>query len=63
MNDSTGVLAAAKEVQDKLSGADFQFCVIGGIALQRWGEPRFTFSISLLKFYQITPPAHLSAVL
>lgn len=36
------LLAAAAEVQHFLRGAGEQFCFIGGIALQRWGEPRFT---------------------
>lgn len=36
------VLGAAFEVQQCLSGAGEHFCFIGGIALQRWGEARFT---------------------
>lgn len=36
------VLGAALEVQRFLSQASEQFCFIGGIALQRWGEPRLT---------------------
>jgi len=36
------VLGAALEVQRLLSQANEQFCFIGGIALQRWGEPRLT---------------------
>lgn len=36
------VLGAASEVQRYLSHAGERFCFIGGIALQRWGEPRLT---------------------
>ncbi|MBI3068157.1 MAG: nucleotidyl transferase AbiEii/AbiGii toxin family protein [Betaproteobacteria bacterium] len=36
------VLGAALEVQRFLSHAGERFCFIGGIALQRWGEPRLT---------------------
>ena len=36
------VLEAALEVQRYLSRVGERFCFIGGIALQRWGEPRLT---------------------
>ena len=36
------VLGAALEVQRYLSRVGERFCFIGGIALQRWGEPRLT---------------------
>ena len=36
------VLGAALEVQQYLSHASEDFCFIGAIALQRWGEPRLT---------------------
>lgn len=36
------VLEAALEVQRNLSRSGERFCLIGGIALQRWGEPRQT---------------------
>ena len=42
-----GVIGAAGEVQDQLSRAGFHFCFIGGVALQRWGEPRFTQDVDL----------------
>jgi len=41
------LLAAASEIQDFLRGENLSFCFIGGIALQRWGEPRFTRDIDL----------------
>ena len=42
-----GVIGAGREVQDRLSRAGFRFCFIGGVALQRWGEPRFTQDVDL----------------
>lgn len=33
---------AAKEVCGFMAGRDWEFCVIGGLAAQRWGEPRTT---------------------
>jgi hypothetical protein len=38
----TPLLEAAYELQDFFDGRPWKFCVIGGIALLRWGEPRFT---------------------
>src|SRR5437762_3473382 len=37
-----GVLAAAEEVQRFCWQSQWPFCFIGGVAVQRWGEPRFT---------------------
>jgi hypothetical protein len=42
-----GVLAAAAEVQQFCSEQKWQFCFIGGIAVQRWGNPRFTQDVDL----------------
>jgi hypothetical protein len=36
------IFAAALEVQAFCEGRGFRFCFIGGLALQRWGEPRLT---------------------
>lgn len=33
---------AAKEVCDFMQARRWKFCVIGGLAVQRWGEPRLT---------------------
>ena len=41
------LLAAAAEIQSFLQRTDERFCFIGGIALQRWGEPRLTRDIDL----------------
>jgi hypothetical protein len=37
-----GVLQAAEEVQTFCLKQGWRFCFIGGVALQRWGEPRLT---------------------
>ena len=36
------VLLAALAAQEACKKLGLAFCVIGGVALQRWGEPRFT---------------------
>lgn len=33
---------AARELQEFFQGKGWRFCFIGGVALQRWGEPRLT---------------------
>ena len=42
-----GVLEAAGEVQSFCQGKSWRFCFIGGVALQRWGEPRLTQDVDL----------------
>src|SRR2546422_2006643 len=42
-----GVLAAAGEVQRFCQQQGWRFCFIGGVALQRWGEPRLTQDVDL----------------
>jgi hypothetical protein len=41
------LLATAAEIQYFLQREREQFCFIGGIALQRWGEPRLTRDVDL----------------
>jgi hypothetical protein len=41
------LLATAAEIQEFLRQAGERFCIIGGMALQRWGEPRFTRNVDL----------------
>ncbi len=36
------IFAAAHDLQAFCAQAGWHFCFIGGIAVQRWGEPRFT---------------------
>lgn len=41
------VLNAAGELQSFCQSHSWRFCFIGGIAVQRWGEPRFTHDADL----------------
>ena len=41
------VLATAIEVQHFCEERAWPFCIIGGIAVQRWGEPRVTVDVDL----------------
>ncbi len=41
------VLEAAEEVQAFCQQRPWQFCFIGGVAVQRWGEPRLTVVVDL----------------
>jgi hypothetical protein len=41
------IVEAAAEIQAFLQQADFQFCFIGGLAVQRWGQPRHTHDADL----------------
>ncbi len=41
------VFAAALELENVCRQKNWQFCFIGGIAVQRWGEPRFTDDVDL----------------
>ena len=36
------LFVAALEIQRFCAARGWRFCVIGGVAVQRWGEPRFT---------------------
>lgn len=42
-----GVLAAAEDIQACCTGHAWPFCFIGGVAVQRWGEPRLTQDVDL----------------
>ena len=41
------ILEAAVEVEHVVRAARFRFCFIGGVAVQRWGQPRMTADIDL----------------
>ncbi len=47
MSESAAVLVAAAEVQAFCRAQGWKFCFIGGIAVQRWGMPRFTQDVDL----------------
>lgn len=36
------IFAAAREIQELCRERGWRFCIIGGLAVQRWGEPRLT---------------------
>ena len=38
----TELYITALEVQRLCKGQGWSFCIIGGVAVQRWGEPRLT---------------------
>jgi hypothetical protein len=42
MSELTPVLAAASELVSFCREREWSNCLIGGLAVQRWGEPRFT---------------------
>jgi len=44
-----GVLAAAGQVQRLCQQHGWRCCFIGGVAVQRWGEPRLTQDVDLLE--------------
>ena len=41
------IFEAAREVEQVCRAAGFSFCFIGGLAVQRWGEPRMTADVDL----------------
>ena len=41
------VIRAAHELQLLCTAENWRFCLIGGLALQRWGEPRETIDVDL----------------
>jgi hypothetical protein len=41
------IFAAALEVERACRASRFSFCFIGGLAVQRWGEPRMTADVDL----------------
>lgn len=42
-----GLFAAAEEIQRCCEQQRWRFCIIGGLAVQRWGEPRLTRDVDL----------------
>ena len=43
----TPVLVAAIEIQQFCQAREWQFCIIGGLAVLRWGEPRATQDVDI----------------
>jgi hypothetical protein len=46
----TPLLEAARDLQDFFIRRQWRFCIIGGLALLRWGEPRFTRDVDVSLF-------------
>jgi hypothetical protein len=44
------IFAAALEIQQFCAGRGWRACIIGGVAVQRWGEPRGTQDVDLTVF-------------
>ncbi|MDE3066841.1 MAG: hypothetical protein KGJ60_04735 [Verrucomicrobiota bacterium] len=43
----TGLYLTALEIQRLCESQKWSFCIIGGLAVQRWGEPRLTTYVDL----------------
>ena len=41
------LFAAAKEISNFMRQQGWEFCIIGGLAVQRWGEPRTTLDVDI----------------
>jgi hypothetical protein len=75
----TDLYTTALEIQRLCEGQAWPFCIIGGVAVQRWGEPRFTKDVDLtlftgfgeeeyflefwLKHFQLRPPCTRTSAL
>jgi hypothetical protein len=75
----TELYTTALEVQQLCEGQGWSFCIIGGVAVQRWGEPRLTRDVDLtlltgfggegkyvevwLRDYQFRPPGSMEMAL
>ena len=58
-----GLFASAFQFQQTLTTVGFHFCFIGGIVLQRWGEPRFTRDIDLTLLCPFGDESYIAAAL
>ncbi len=56
-----GLFDAAKEVCEFFASRQWSFCVIGGLAVQQWGEPRVTLHVDLALLTDWGAEAALSA--
>ena len=57
------VIRAATELQSVCEAEDWRFCFIGGLALQRWGEPRETVDVDLTILSGFGGEAHFVEIL
>ncbi len=47
-----GLFEAAAEIQEFLQHRDWRFCIIGGLAVIRWGQPRATRDVDISLFVE-----------
>lgn len=47
MEELNPIFRTALDVQEFMRSSKWEFCFIGGVALQRWGVPRFTADVDL----------------
>jgi hypothetical protein len=57
------LLLAAKEILDWLDDQNVDGCLIGGLAVQRWGEPRFTHDVDLTVLAEFGSEAQIVDIL
>src|SRR3989442_15172977 len=53
------LLEASKEVFEALQRLNVQACLIGGLAVQRWGQPRQTVDVDLTLAIKLESEEHL----
>lgn len=47
------LFAAALELQRFFAARQWRFCFIGGLAVQRWGEPRLTLDVDCTEALEV----------
>ena len=52
------ILEAAVEIQHFMQERGWRFCIVGGIAVQRWGEPRSTQDVDVCLLTGFGPEEH-----
>ncbi len=57
MTEPGGVLTAAAEVETFCRAKGWRFCFIGGVAVRRWGMPRFTQDVDITLLAGLNPSA------
>ena len=59
----TRLFQSAMSIQSFLQKQNWSFCFIGGIALQRWGEPRLTIDIDISLFTDFDDANYIHEIL
>lgn len=58
-----GLIRAAADLQAVCESHGWRYCFIGGLAVQRWGEPRETVDVDLTLLTGFTGEEHFVSVL